>query len=227
MYLRSQVYSSRTEASRLGEQRSSTKTRAYTMRLRQESIEQTRLRITEATMRLHESVGPAGTTVSAIADKAGVTRLTVYRHFPDDADLIGACSALWRELHPSPRPEEWAAIRDPVQRLRVALGETYFWARTAAPMMSKIYRDLDTLPAFVSESLAEDASRRVATLARGFGARGRSAVRLRGALRHALHISTWESLCVGSRLEEQDAIDLMLGAVVAAVDTTRGPVRGT
>ena len=72
------------------------------MRARQESVEQTRLRITEATMRLHERVGPAATTVSAIADEAGVTRLTVYRHFPDDAALVIACSGHWRALHPRP-----------------------------------------------------------------------------------------------------------------------------
>jgi AcrR family transcriptional regulator len=115
----------------LREQRSSPKTRAYTMRLRQESVERTRLSITEATMRLHESVGPAATTVSAIADEAGVTRLTVYRHFPDEAALVAACSGRWRQLHASPDPGGWAAIGDPVERLRVALGETYLWARTA------------------------------------------------------------------------------------------------
>jgi AcrR family transcriptional regulator len=200
----------------LGERRSSTKTRAYTMRVRQESVEQTRRRITEATMHLHESVGPAATTVSAIADQAGVTRLTVYRHFPDDTALVAACSAHWRELHPRPDPKDWAAIEDPVERLRVALNQTYQWARTAAPMMTNIYRDLDTLPAFVSEFLTQDEQTRVATLARGFTARGRSARRLRAALRHALHIRTWESLCGDGGLEDHDATDLMVGAVLAA-----------
>jgi AcrR family transcriptional regulator len=187
------------------------------MRARQDSVEQTRLQITEATMRLHESIGPAATTVSAIADEAGVTRLTVYRHFPDDSALIVACSGRWRELHPRPDPAAWASISDPVERLRTALAQTYVWARTAAPMMTKIYRDLDAMPAFVGEFLEQDERARVAILARGFGARGRAARRLRAALRHALHVTTWDSLCIGSALDDADAVDLMVGAVLAAV----------
>src|SRR5207342_40566 len=99
------------------------------MGARQEAVDETRLRITEATMRLHERVGPRDTTVSAVAEEAAVTRLTVYRHFPDDESLVRACSAHWRQLHPRPDPELWARIEDPVRRLRTALAETYAWAR--------------------------------------------------------------------------------------------------
>ncbi len=187
------------------------------MRARQETVEQTRLRITEATMRLHERVGPAATTVSAIADEAGVTRLTVYRHFPDDAALIIACSGRWDALHPRPDTTRWASIVDPVERLRTALAETYTWARTAAPMMTKIYRDLDTMPAFVAEFLAADAQSRVAVLAKGFRARGRAARRLHAVLHHVLHIRTWESLCLDGALDNNEAIELMVAAVLAAV----------
>jgi AcrR family transcriptional regulator len=217
MYCEIQVYSSRTEASRLGEQRSSPKTRVYNMRARQDSVEQTRLRITDATMRLHESVGPAATTVSAIADAAGVTRLTVYRHFPDDEALVTACSGHWRGLHPSPDAKDWAKVQDPVERLRTALAETYLWARAAAPMMTRIYQDLSTMPAFVSESLAQDEQARVATLSRGFHARGHSGRLLRAALRHALHIRTWESLCVEGGLDDHEATELMVGTILTAV----------
>jgi AcrR family transcriptional regulator len=196
---------------------SSPKTRGYTMRARQESVEQTRLRITEATMRLHERVGPAATTVSAIADEAGVTRLTVYRHFPNDAALVIACSGHWRALHPRPDQNGWASIADPVQRLRTALSETYTWAHSAAPMMTKIYRDLDAMPAFVREFLAKDEQSRVTILATGFRARGRATQRLRAALRHAMHIQTWESLCIDGALADDEAIELMVGAVLAAV----------
>ncbi len=206
--------------SRLGEQVSSPKARPYTMRVRQESVDETRLRITEATMRLHERVGPAATTVSAIADEAGVTRLTVYRHFPDDAALIVACSGHWRELHPRPDPIRWAAISDPVDRLRTALSETYAWSRTAAPMMTNIYRDLDTMPAFVGEFLASEEQHRIATLSKGFRARGRAGTRLRTALAHALHIRTWQSLCGDGALDDDEAVVLMVAAVLAAVRPT-------
>jgi AcrR family transcriptional regulator len=199
------------------EQIRSPKMRSYTMRVRQESVEQTRLRITEATMRLHERVGPAATTVSAIADEAGVTRLTVYRHFPDDAALIFACSGHWNALHPRPDSSRWASIGDPVQRLRTALAETYTWARAAAPMMTKIYRDLDSMPAFVGEFLAQEQQSRVAILATGFRERGRAARRLKAVLRHALHIQTWESLCAAGALDDDEAVELMVAAVLAAI----------
>jgi AcrR family transcriptional regulator len=216
MYARTQVYSSEPETSRLSEHKRASKSRAYTMRARLESVEQTRQRITEATMRLHEEVGPAATTVSAIAELAGVTRLTVYRHFPDDDDLIAACSAHWRALHPRPDVRDWGKVVDPVERVRVALGETYRWARGAAPMLSMIYRDLDQLPAFVAGALDEDERTRVRVLARGFHVRGRASRRLETVLAHALDVRTWQSLCGDGGLRDGEAVDLVTGLVVAA-----------
>src|SRR3712207_9282767 len=81
--------------------------REYKKRKRAEDEAQTKLRITEATMNLHETVGPARTTVSAIAEAAGVQRATVYRHFPDEDALVDACSSHWRTLHPAPDPTPW------------------------------------------------------------------------------------------------------------------------
>lgn len=187
------------------------------MRVRQKTVEETRLAITEATMRLHERVGPRATTVSAVAEEANVTRLTVYRHFPTDDALVNACSAHWRELHPRPDPAAWARIRDPVARLRTALIETYQWAVTAAPMMAMIHRDVDLLPGFVGEYLAADELDRVTVLAVGFRARGRAAQRLRAALAHALRLSTWQSLCADGGLTDAEAADVMVGAVLTAV----------
>jgi AcrR family transcriptional regulator len=186
------------------------------MAARRESVEQTRQQITEATMRLHERVGPAATTFSAVAEEAGVTRLTVYRHFPDDEALIAACSAHWRSLHPRPDTAPWSAIADPVERLRLGLAETYAWARTAAPMMTKIYRDIDVLPSGIAAAIARDDAHRVDVLARGFGARGRAMQRLRAALGHALHVRTWVSLCLDGGLRDEEAVDLMVAAVLAA-----------
>ena len=187
------------------------------MRARQDAIEETRLAITEATMRLHERVGPRATTVSAVAEEANVTRLTVYRHFPTDDALVVACSAHWRELHPRPDPSAWALVRDPVVRLRGALSETYQWAVTAAPMMAMIHRDVEVMPSFVGEYLAADELHRVAVLAVGFRARGAAARRLRAALAHALRLSTWQSLCADGGLTDAEATDVMVGAVLASV----------
>lgn len=193
--------------------------RGYTMRARQRNVDQTRLRITVAAMRLHESIGPGATTVSAIADMAGVTRLTVYRHFPDDESIVRACSGHWRALHPEPDPSAWAAIDDPVQRLRAALSDTYTWARRAEPMMSKIYRDLHLMPTFVTEALDQERESRVATLTKGFRVAARKSRPLRAALGHAVDYRTWYSLCVLGGLREDEAVELMLATVAAAVQT--------
>lgn len=191
--------------------------RKYTMRARQEAVDETRLRITEAIMRLHESVGPRATSVSAIAEEAGVTRLTVYRHFPDEDSLVHACSAHWSQLHPRPDPESWATIDDPVPRLQTALTQTYAWARPAAPMMSKIFQDLDAMPSFVSQFLAADQQARVAVLRQGFVARGRRLRTLDAVLAHALRLSTWQSLCLDGGLTDTEAVNIMVGAVLATL----------
>ena len=190
------------------------------MRARQAAVEQTRRRITEATVHLHERVGPAATTVSAIAAEAGVTRLTVYRHFPDEESLVSACSAHWTSMHPRPDTTRWAQIADPEQRLRTALAETYAWARAAAPMMSKIHRDVAVMPAFVREFLARDERLRVSVLAAGFRTDDRAAPRLEAVLAHALHVWTWESLCVAGGLADEEAVEVMAAAVLAAVTSS-------
>ena len=87
-------------------------------------------------MKLHGTVGPARTTVSAIADEAGVQRATVYRHFPDDQSLFDACTAHFYGLHPRPDPEAWASIADPDERLRKALADLYAWYGETEEMLS-------------------------------------------------------------------------------------------
>src|SRR5215831_10893429 len=97
--------------------------RPYRMKRRAELEEQTRTRITESAVALHEELGPARTSISAIAERAGVRRSTVYRHFPDDDSLFAACSSHWRAANPPPDLGAWAAIADPAERTRTALAE--------------------------------------------------------------------------------------------------------
>src|SRR5215212_8964767 len=107
--------------------------RPYRMKKRAELEERTRTRITESAVALHQELGPARTSISAIAEHAGVRRSTVYRHFPDDVTLFDACSSHWRAANPPPDPRPWTEIEDPAERLRTALGELYaFYARTEA-----------------------------------------------------------------------------------------------
>src|SRR5918994_3673741 len=92
--------------------------RTYRMRRRRDLVDRTRQRITEAAVRLHTSVGPSRTSMSAVADAAGVTRVTLYRHFPDADTLFHACMGHWRSTHPPPNVEAWQAIPEFERRVR-------------------------------------------------------------------------------------------------------------
>src|SRR5215216_5914122 len=121
--------------------------RPYRKRRRAQLEAETRLRITEAAVDLHGSVGPARTTISAVADRAGVQRATVYRHFPDEDALFDACSSHWMAQHPLPDPAPWARIADPAKRLRTALQQLYRWYEHGEYMLENTTRDLALVPA--------------------------------------------------------------------------------
>ncbi len=130
-----------------------TGSRRYRKRKRAELEEATRRRITEVAVELHRTAGPARTTVTEIAERAGVSRMTVYNHFPTELDVFVACSTHWSARHPLPDPEAWAAVSDPVDRLRSALVEIYAWYRRAEDMMDRVLRDAPVVPA-VDELMA-------------------------------------------------------------------------
>ena len=132
--------------------------RKYELKQRGEQLEETRRRITEATIELHRTVGPAATQISEIARRAGVQRVTVYNHFPDDASLLAACSAHWRALHPAPDPAAWLATGDPGTRLRLGLGELYAWYRETEPMTANVLRDAELYPRSDRSSSAASAA---------------------------------------------------------------------
>src|SRR5271157_841177 len=108
--------------------------RSYHLKKRAERQAETRLRIAEATAALHREIGPAATTISAIAERAGVERLTVYRHFPDESELFQACQHVFRTAHPRPEISSWVSIADPQERLRRALRDTYAYYRETEAM---------------------------------------------------------------------------------------------
>ncbi len=111
--------------------------RPYRKRRRAAQEDETRRRITEAAVDLHGSVGPAKTTISAVAERAGVQRATVYRHFPDEEAIFAACSAHWMSEHPLPDLAAWAAVGDPDERLRTGLGELYAWFERGEEMLEE------------------------------------------------------------------------------------------
>ncbi len=121
--------------------------RPYRKRKRAVSELETRQRITEAAVALHQTVGPAHTSVKAIAERAGVDRATVYRHFPDEQALFDACTSHYYARHPMPDPTRWAAIGDPDERLRAALADLYTWYRETEGMLAPGIRDMEHVPA--------------------------------------------------------------------------------
>ena len=191
--------------------------RKYEQRRRAAQVAETHLRITEAAIELHGTVGPARTTLSAVAERAGVERRTLYRHFPTEADLFTACSAHGGGANPWPDLAAWRAIRDPRERLARALDEVYAYYERTAPMFGNVLRDAELvdfardavapLNAFVDEA-AE-------VLAAGRPARGRRRRLLVAALRHALAFSTWQSLSA-SGVTREDAAALVTALVDAA-----------
>ena len=110
--------------------------RPYRMKARAEQQDDTRRRITESAVALHGSVGPANTSMSAVAEHAGVRRSTLYRHFADEAALFVACSSHWAAQHPLPDPAAWAAVDDPAERLRRALTELYAYYEGGEDMLA-------------------------------------------------------------------------------------------
>jgi AcrR family transcriptional regulator len=187
--------------------------RTYRMSKRADDVAETRRRIVEATVRLHETVGPAATTISAIAKQAGVTRLTVYRHFPDERALFAACGAQWASGQVLPDPESWTRIPDPVQRLRTALSDLYRFYRAAEPMLTSVQRDRSALPEELRAESAAAEARQREILLEPFPVRGRRRARLRAVLGHAMSFDTWRSLCRDHGLSDRDAIRTMLDLV--------------
>jgi AcrR family transcriptional regulator len=201
-----------------GEEITTRPRRRYRKRRRAELEERTRKRITEAAMRLHRSVGPARTTVSAVAREAGVQRSTVYRHFPTDVELFGACSQHWLSLNPPPDPEAWSEIADPNERLRTALDELYRWYGWAEPMLVNVTRDAPLVPAMerpVREfgALLEEMQ---AALMSGRRERGSNRRRAAAAIALALAFSTWHSLAREAELGDGEAVALMSSTVEGA-----------
>jgi len=187
------------------------------MMARAELQEQTRLRITESAVELHGTLGPSRTSMSAVAEHAGVRRSTLYRHFPDEAALFVACTDHWSSQHPLPDLESWAAVRDPAERLHKALTQLYAYYDQAEPMLSNLLRDLDLVDAVRQQFAAflgyMEAAH--ATLIVGWRVRGRSAHRLRAAVGHAIAFTTWRSLVREQGATVEEAVDMMCRLVVA------------
>jgi AcrR family transcriptional regulator len=199
----------------------------YELKKRAERQEETRLRIARATLELHEILGPALTTRSAIAERAGVTRPTVYSHFPDELSLGKACSSLEMSDNPLPDPGPWQQIADPERRMRVALGELYAYFRRRERLWTNILRDQE-MPLTHDDPKAQEADAEIMepifvhwermkeTLATGWGESEESPRFLLGAIGLALDFQTWRAMARTQGLSDEQGIELMVGMVRCA-----------
>ena len=192
-----------------------TKKRPYTLKQRAENQADTRRRIVEATVDLHGILGPSRTPISAIAERAGVQRHTVYAHFPTARDLALACSGLALERDPLPDLKAWQRIADPEERLRAALSEIYAWYARNAALATCVLRDAEFHPltremAYLRIGARMEEFQQV--LAGGF----RPTRMLQTVLGLALSFHTWRSLVQDGKLSREAAVDFMVSAILCA-----------
>ncbi len=182
-------------------------TRRYELKRRAHDQEETRARIIEAAIELHQTLGPRATTVSDIARRAGVGRVTVYRHFPDEIALGRACSGLYNQRNPPPDPDRWKTIADPSERLLTALRETYAYHRATEAMTSRVLadgRDHEIMaPYHAHWQHATD------ILLAPWRARGQRRRTLRAAIALALSFETWRLLARDQGLTDGQAIEIV------------------
>jgi AcrR family transcriptional regulator len=188
----------------------------YRLGERAKAMEQTRERIAQATFELHGLVGPARTTIAAIAERAGVERATVYRHFPDELSLYRGCIGHGRAKHPFPDVAAWEAIEDAETRLRTGLLALYRYYRTVEYLMTNVARDLPDMPVF-QQAHAElgifDYYERVRVLlAKPYRKSKRKKI-IAAAIGHATSFETWRSLARREGLSDADAAEAMVAMV--------------
>lgn len=187
--------------------------RTYNLKRRAEQQAETRRRIVEAAVDLHSSIGPALTTVSMVAERAGVQRHTLYAHFPDERSLMLACSGLAMERDPLPDPEPWRAIADKHARLRTGLLAIYGWYERNAALAACVLRDAEYHE--VTREISEmRLGPRMAAYLDILGLK--LAAKQRAVLQLALSFFTWRTLTREGGLKRLAAVDAMIHAIDCA-----------
>ena len=186
--------------------------RTYTKLKRAENQAETRQRIVEAAVDLHGDIGPAATTISLIAERAGVQRHTIYAHFPDERSLLMACSGLHIKQEPPPTPSAWRTVEDPALRLHAGLTALYAWFARNEAMIGNVLRDAEQNPTLREISdlrFGTPIGAIYASLSTGLGKQGQAALGL------AISFYTWRSLTRGGT-KAKDAVALMVKTVTGA-----------
>jgi AcrR family transcriptional regulator len=187
--------------------------RKYELKARAERQAQTRRRIVEAAVELHTTLGPGATSISAIAERAGVQRHTVYAHFPDEDTLFGTCSAHWASQNPFPDPATWQMEPDPERRAAAALAAIYAWYESVESGLAVLLPYVEATPERSQLLQARRAQLVIIVDGLMVGRRRRKVVR--AALGHALAFETWRSLMRHEGLSRPQAVDAMVRFVAS------------
>jgi AcrR family transcriptional regulator len=200
-------------------------TRRYELKKRAAAQAETRRRIVDATIDLHRTVGPLAATISAIADHAGVSRVTIYRHFPDEVSLLTACTSEYNIAHPAPDPARWATIANPRERLQAALTDLYAYYSANEPMLANGMDSYGAMPALQAAlaPMFEGLQQVQQVLTTGWGVEGGPGTLLAAGLGHAIGFPTWRALRNVHGLTNEQAVRLMVGLVTS---TTSEPAMG-
>jgi AcrR family transcriptional regulator len=186
--------------------------RRYRLKRRAERQNETRRRIVEAAVELHTTLGPARTSILAIAERANVERPTVYRHFPTAEQLGTACSTHFRTSNPQPDPEPWLSVHAPEARMRRALDEIYAYYTANETALWVIFRDFEDVPD-LRRFGAKDVQHRQRMIDVMAGAWPDPTNKmLRAAISHAADFFAWRSLRRHG-LSNGEAAELMIGLV--------------
>ena len=191
------------------------KKRKYTKSKRAELQNQTRERIIDAVVALHEELGPANTSIKAVAERAGVQRLTVYRYFPDEDSMFMACTSKWFALNSPPQLSEWDAIDDAAQRSSAALMAFNQYYRGTEAMWQAVYRDINHVAAMQKPMAQFEVyiNQQHDDLLAAWKARGKKKQQLSLTLRHCLCFSTWQSLKT-EKLNDKQITELMMSWII-------------
>jgi len=181
--------------------------RPYQLKQRAKAQDKTRQRIVEAAIELHQSQGLAATSFADIAKRANVGKVTVYRHFPDELALVGACSGQYFDRNPLPDIESWRQADDAGERLCYGLLQTYRFHRQTEPMLGRILAEARDLA--IMEPYHAHWNRAADILAEPFMPSDEDRPILQAALALALAFETWQLLVDKHRLSDDQAVELV------------------
>lgn len=127
--------------------------RSYNSLIRKDAEAETLRRIVAATVQLHAEKGAMATTHTEIAERAGVSIPTVYKHFPTRNDLMPACIGEVAKDAPEIDPAVILAAPDFDARLSLLVEAVYAryrylhpwyrWAPADAPFLPELAATVD------------------------------------------------------------------------------------